>query len=182
MTSIIIIAIVALLILWAIGVQRRLVKQDELCKNALSQIGVQQSSSWDALTALAELVKSYNEYEFDALMKIIGQRKPVDRSSSPEEVDAQENALRNLAVQVTAVAEQYPALKSNENYTKTMDSVNLYENQVRMSRMVFNDSVTLMNRLVRQFPSSIMAGILGFKEKDYLQVETQKTQMPSMKI
>ena len=77
MTSIIIIAIVALLILWAIGVQRRLVKQDELCKNALSQIGVQQSSRWDALTALAELVKSYNEYEFDALMKIIGQRKPV---------------------------------------------------------------------------------------------------------
>ncbi len=182
MTTIIIIAVIALLILWVIGVQRKLVKQDELCKNALSQIGVQQSSRWDALTALVELVKSYNEHEFNSLMKIIGERKAVDRNSSAGEVDAQENALRNLTTQVTAIAEQYPNLKANENYAKAMDSVNTYENQVRMSRMVYNDSVTAMNRMVRQIPDSLVAGALGFKEKEYLTVEDQKTQMPSMKI
>ena len=182
MTTIIIIAVIALLVLWVIGVQRKLVKQDELCKNALSQIGVQQSSRWDALTALAELVKSYSEYEFNTLTKIIAERKTIGMNSSAGEVDAQENVLRNLTTHINAVAEQYPQLKASENYTKAMDSVNLYENQVRMSRMVYNDSVTLMNRMVRQIPESLIAGPLGFKEREYLKVEEQKTQMPSMKI
>jgi LemA protein len=115
-------------------------------------------------------------------MKIIAERKTVDRNSSAGEVDAQENALRNLTTQVTAIAEQYPNLKANENYAKAMDSVNTYENQVRMSRMVYNDSVTAMNRMVRQIPESLVAGPLGFKEKEYLTVEEKKTQMPSMKI
>ena len=182
MATIIIIAVIALLVLWVIGVQRKLVKQDELCKNALSQIGVQQSSRWDALTALAELVKSYSEYEFNTLTKIIAERKNIGMNSSAGDVDAQENALRNLTTHINAVAEQYPQLKASENYTKAMDSVNLYENQVRMSRMVYNDSVTLMNRMVRQIPESLIAGPLGFKEREYLKVEEQKTQMPSMKI
>ena len=62
MIAIIIIAIVAILAAWFISVQRNLIKRDEFCKNALSQIGVQQASRWDALTALAELTKSYNEH------------------------------------------------------------------------------------------------------------------------
>jgi LemA protein len=182
MTTIIIIAVIALLILWVISVQRKLVKQDELCQNALSQIGVQQSSRWDALTALAELVKSYSEYEFNTLTKIIAERKSIGMNSSASEVDAQENVLKNLTTHINAVAEQYPELKASENYTKAMDSVNLYENQVRMSRMVYNDNVTALNRIVRQFPDSLVAGPLGFKQKEYLKVEEQKTQMPSMKI
>ena len=64
MTLIIVIAVVAVLVLWFIGAQRKLVNQDELCQNAMSQIGVQQNSRWDALTALVELVKSYNEHEY----------------------------------------------------------------------------------------------------------------------
>ena len=63
-----------------------------------------------------------------------------------------------------------------------MDSVNVYENQVRMSRMVYNDTVTIFNRQVRQFPGSIVASMLQFVEKTYLQVEASKTDMPSMKI
>ena len=57
MTAIIIIVVLALLVLWVIGVQRKLVEQEEFVKNAMSQIGVQQNSRWDALTALVELVK-----------------------------------------------------------------------------------------------------------------------------
>ncbi|MBR0223338.1 MAG: LemA family protein, partial [Bacteroidales bacterium] len=64
MTAIIIIAIVAILVLWVISVQRKLVKQEEICKNGLSQIGVQQSSRWDALKALVELTKGYSDYEY----------------------------------------------------------------------------------------------------------------------
>ena len=88
MTLLIILAIVALLVLWVIGVQRKLVEKDELCKNALSQIGVQQASRWDALTALVELVKSYNEHEYNTLRDVIAQRKNITGESTVAEAQA----------------------------------------------------------------------------------------------
>ena len=182
MTVIIIIAIVAIIVLWLIGVQRKLVSKEELCKNAMSQIGVQQSSRWDALTALAELTKSYNEHEYNTIRDVIAQRTGITSGSNAKDADAQEDMMTSVLSRIVAVAEQYPELKANENYAKTMDSVNLYENQVRTSRMVYNDSVTSYNRIVRQFPDSIAAGILGFREKDYLQEVKSKAEMPSMKI
>ena len=182
MTLIIIIAIVALIALWVIGVQRKLVSKDELCKNALSQIGVQQASRWDALTALVELVKSYNEHEYNTLRDVIAQRRTITGESSVAEAQAQEKALTGLVRNINLVAEQYPELKANENYAKAMDSVNVYENQVRLSRMTFNDTVTKYNKEIRQFPTSLVAGMLGFKTRDYLDEAVGKSDMPSMKI
>ena len=182
MTIIIIVAVIALLIVWVIGVQRQLVSAEEVCKNSMSQIGVQTKSRWDALTALVELVKSYNEHEYNTLKDVIAARKQITGSSTAAEVEAQEQAIAGAMKQINVVAEQYPDLKANENYGKAMDSVNTYENQVRMARMVYNDSVTKFNRLVRQIPNSFVAGFLGFKEKDYLQEDAAKSEMPSMKI
>ena len=182
MTLLIILAIVALLVLWVIGVQRKLVEKDELCKNALSQIGVQQASRWDALTVLVELVKSYNEHEYNTLRDVIAQRKNITGESTVAEAQAQEQVLTGLVRNINLVAEQYPELKANENYAKAMDSVNLYENQVRLSRMTFNDTVTKFNKEIRQFPTSIVAGMLGFKTRDYLDEAVGKSDMPSMKI
>lgn len=179
---IIIIIIVAVIIAWFIGVQRRLVSKEELCKNAMSQIGVQQSSRWDALTALAELTKSYNEHEYNTIKDVIGQRAAITSGSNAKAADAQEDIMTSVLSRIVAVAEQYPELKANENYGKTMDSVNLYENQVRTSRMVYNDTVTAFNRIVRQFPDSIAAGIFGFREKEYLQEIPAKAEMPKMNI
>ena len=180
--TIIIIAFVALLVVWGIGMQRKLVSAEEFCKNSMSQIGVQQNSRWDALTALAELVKSYNEHEYKTLMDVIGQRKEITSSSSAAEAQAQEDALAKALSQVKLVVERYPELKANEQYLKAMDSVNTYENQVRLARMTYNDSVTKYNRLVRQFPDSLVAGLLHFAVKDYLAEPAGKTEMPSMKI
>lgn len=182
MTILIILAIVALLVLWVISVQRRLVEKDELCKNALSQIGVQQASRWDALTALVELVKSYNEHEYNTLRDVIAMRKNITGESTVAEAQAQEQVLTGLVRNINLVAEQYPELKANENYAKAMDSVNLYENQVRLSRMTFNDTVTKYNKEIRQFPTSLVAGILGFNTRDYLDEAVGKSDMPSMKI
>ena len=177
-----IIAVVVLLVVWVISVQRNLVSKEEICKNSLSQIGVQQASRWDALKALADMTKSYSEYEYKALTDIIAMRKPVTAASSVAEANAQENMLTQALTHIMAVGEQYPELKASETYIKTMDSINTYENQVRMSRMVFNDSVTNFNRLVRQFPNNLVAGFLGFQPKDYLVENVGKSEMPSMKI
>lgn len=182
MAIIIIVAVALLLVLWIVSVQRKLVSAEELCKNSMSQIGVQQNSRWDALTALAELVKGYNEHEYKTLMDVIGQRKEVGSGSTAADAQAQEDAIGKAFAQIKVVAEQYPALKANEQFLKTMDSVNTYENQVRQARMVYNDTVTKFNRIVRMFPDSLVAALLRFAVKDYLKEPAGKTEMPSMKI
>lgn len=182
MTILIIAAVILLLVFWGIGIQRKLVKQEELCNNSMSQIGVQQSSRWDALTALAELVKSYNEHEYNTLKEVIAQRTSITPTSKASEVDAQEDRIASALSRIFAIAEQYPDLKANSNYAKAMESVNQYENQVRLSRMTFNDTVTRFNAMVRQFPDSIVAVMLGFTAKEYLKEVEAKAEMPSMKI
>lgn len=180
--ALIILIVVALIVLWFIKVQRTLVNKDELCKNALSQIGVQQNSRWDALTGLVELIKSYNEHEYNTLKDVISARKQLSADSSVEDIQAAENGIANAMKQINVVLEQYPDLKASENYQKAMESVNQYENLVRTSRMVYNDTVTNYNKVVRQFPDSIVAGMLHFDAKSYLQEPQGKTDMPSLKI
>ena len=181
MTAILIVlAIVLLAGLWLVSAQRKLVSADELCKNSLSQIGVQLNSRWAALSALVELTKGYNEHEYNTLRDIIAKRTTVGRNSTAAEVNAQEEKISSVLRQINVVAEQYPALKASEMYSKTMEGVNQYENQVRLSRMTYNDVVTKYNRLVRMFPDSIAAALFGFREKDYLQEPSGKTEMPSM--
>ena len=178
---IVIVAVVVLVALWLVSAQRKIVSADEFCMNSMSQIGVQQNSRWDALTALAELTKGYSEHEYKTLMDVIGQRTALGRNSSAAEVAADEGRIAEVMKQINVVAEQYPDLKANQTYVKTMDEVGRYENQVRLSRMTYNDTVTKFNRLVRMFPDSIAAAIFGFKAKDYLAEPAGKTEMPSMK-
>lgn len=182
MTIIIIVAIIAIVALWFMGIQRKLVSSDELCQNSMSQIGVQQQSRWDAVSALVKLTKSYNEHEYNTLVDVIKQRKDITRTSAAADANAQEDVLVAAAAKIRFVAEQYPELKADATYAKTMDSLNNYENQVRMSRMVFNDSVTKYNRIVRQFPDSIVASILKFPPREYLKEVESKRELPEINI
>ena len=182
MTIIIIVAIIAIVAFWFMGIQRKLVSSDELCQNSMSQIGVQQQSRWDAVSALVKLTKSYNEHEYNTLVDVIKQRKDITRTSGAADANAQEDVLVAAAAKIRFVAEQYPELKADATYAKTMDSLNNYENQVRMSRMVFNDSVTKYNRIVRQFPDSIVASILKFPLREYLKEVESKRELPEINI
>ena len=180
MTVIIVIVVVALLVLWVIGVQNKLVKCDELCKNALKQINVQQISRYDALQALVKLTREYASYEADTLEKVIAQRQMVSSPNpSVADINANEAALKEIGTRLIAVAERYPDLKANENYKQTMASIEKYEENVRLSRMTFNDTVTKYNNQVRMFPGSLVAGILGFAQREYLADEPSKKDYPA---
>lgn len=179
--TILILAVIIILILWFIAVQRKLVAMDENINNAMSQIGVQLSSRWDALTALLDLTKGYAEHEYKTISDTIKMRSSISSKSSAQEADAQEDLLTEALGKIIAVAESYPELKANENYIRTMDSVNEYEEMVRRSRLVYNDSVTKLNRTIRMFPTSIAAGILHISSRDYLETADKKADMPVMK-
>ena len=181
MAIIVLVAIIALLVLWFISSQRKLVVMDENVNNAMSQIGVQLSSRWDALTALLDLTKGYAEHEYKTISDTVKMRTSINARSSASDVNEQENIITEAMGKIMAVAEAYPELKANENYIKTMDSVNLYEDMVRKSRLVYNDSVTKLNREIRMFPTSIAASVLGIVSRDYLESDDKKSDMPNLK-
>lgn len=178
---VILVLVVAVIVLWFISTQRKLVAMDENINNAMSQIGVQLSSRWDALTALLDLTKGYAEHEYKTISDTIKMRTSISSKSSAKDIDEQENILTEAMGKIMAVAESYPELKANENYIKTMDSVKEYEELVRKSRLVYNDSVTKLNRSIRMFPTSIVAGILNVVSRDYLEANDKKADMPVMK-
>lgn len=174
--------IIVLIILWFMSTQRSLVVLDENINNAMSQIGVQLSSRFDALTALLDLTKGYASHESETLINVVQARRSViTGKSTPDDVNKQENVITEAMGKIMAIAESYPELKANESYNKTMDSVNQYETMVRSSRLIYNDSVTKLNRAIRMFPTSMIAGMLGFSQRTYLEASESKADMPSMK-
>lgn len=154
---------------------------DENISNAMSQIGVQLTSRWDALTSLLDLTKGYTAHEYKTITETIKARRSITKDSSPYDVTQQENIIAEAMGKIMAVAESYPSLKADQTYIKTMDAVNQYENMVRTSRLIYNDSVTKLNRTIRMFPTSMIAGALGFSKRAYLEAEEQKATMPNMK-
>ena len=159
--------------LYVFSTQRSLVTLDENCKNALGQIEVQLNSRWDALLAMAKTASAYAKHESETLINVIAQRRQTNITTAAD-VNAQEGELSSVFSRLMAISEAYPNLKADGMFLKTMDSIRGYEENVRLSRMVYNDSATKMNRAVRQWPSSFVASMLHFGERDYLTVDDQQ--------
>ena len=183
MTILIIIVLLVILVAgWVMSTQRRLVVMDENINNAMSQIGVQLSSRFDALTALLDLAKGYAAHESQTLIETIKSRRSViTAKSTPQDVLQQEGVISEALGRISMVAERYPELKADKGYAKCMDAVDSYEKMVRTSRLIYHDSVTKLNREIRMFPVSLIAGMLGFRQRDYLEAREDKADMPSMK-
>lgn len=161
--------VIVLLILWTISVQRSFVVLDENINNAMSQIGVQLSSRWDALSSLLDLTRGYSEHDYNTLTETMKDRRSITKASTPEDIYTQENVIDEVLGRIMAVAENYPELKADKTYIKTMDAVNQYESMVRTSRLIYNDCVTKLNRSIRMLPVSLIAGILGYSKRAYLE-------------
>ena len=168
-TLIIIIVLAVIVIGYFISTQRSLVNLDELCKNALSQIEVQLNSRFDAVIALAKTAAQYAKHESETIIQTVQARGGNSgvTPNTPAAINEQASLLTQMMGRLNVVFERYPELK--------------YEEHVRMSRMVYNDTATKMNRMVRQWPSSIVASMLHFDQKDYLKVdEEQKKSYPNL--
>ena len=173
--SLLCVGIVLLLVVVAayfVMTQRKLVSLDELCKNALSQIEVQLNSRFDAVIALAKTAAKYAAHESETIIKAVEARG--GKASTPEAINQQSDMLGQMMGRLNVVFERYPELKASELYVNAQNGQKEYEENVRMSRMVYNDTATKMNRMVRQWPSSIVASMLHFAEKEYLKVDDEK--------
>ncbi len=174
---IIVVLLVTIIAWWVISTQRKLVVLDENINNAMSQIGVQLSSRLDVLAVLADLTKGYAAHESQALIATIKSRRSViTAKSAPQDVLKQERVISEALGCISMIAEKYPELKADRNYAKCMDAAESYEKMVRTSSLIYNDSVTKLNRTIRMLPTALIAGILGFGQRDYLEAAEEGTE------
>ena len=182
---VIIIALVVIVGGYFISTQRSLVNLDELCKNALSQIEVQLNSRFDAVIALAKTAAQYAKHESETIIQAVqargGNLGNGNLHATPQSINQQSDLLTQMMGRLNVVFERYPELKASELYKEAQAGMKQYEENVRMSRMIYNDTATKMNRMVRQWPSSIVASMLHFDQKDYLKVDSEeKKQYPNL--
>ena len=163
---------------YPIFVQRRIVELRQMCENSMHQIFAQTESRYDLIAQINRKLKDYKEYESGTLEAIITAR---GGEITAEELDRRDEALRRSMSVVNALAESYPDLKASRLYASFIEKADHYENLVRKSRMIFNDTVTRYNVFVQQFPNNLVAGLLGAREmnKLYLRGSDDKRDYPN---
>lgn len=174
----IILVIIIALVGFFIKTYNKLVNAKELILNSRGQIATQIESRWDALSNLISATQKYESHESETLNKIVNARSSMTSNPNISELEKSEQEFQGSLSRLIAVAEAYPELKASDVYKKTMDSVDKYEKNVRLSRMSYNDTVTKYNRLVITVPTNIIAGFTNHHKEDYFESDKGKKEMP----
>ena len=169
--TITILAIIVLIIIAIIAMYNGFVALVKRCENAWSQIDVQLKRRADLIPNLIETVKGYAKFEKSVLTQVTEARTAVMGAKSPKESAKAENMLSGALKTIFAVAEAYPTLKANENFKALQEEFATTENKIAYARQFYNDTVMELNTKIMQFPGNIIAGIFGFKSKEFFEAE-----------
>ncbi len=154
-----------------IGIYNRLVTLRNRCDNAWSQIDVQLRRRYDLIPNLVETVKGYAAHEKETLERVIAARNAAMGAQSVKEHSEAENMLSSTLKSLFALAESYPELKANQNFLMLQEELAGTESKIAYARQFYNDSVMTYNTATEMFPSNVVAGIFGFKPRDYFEME-----------
>jgi LemA protein len=168
----VIIGIIVILVFIFIGFYNDLVRLRNQVKNAWAQIDVQLKRRHDLIPNLVETVKGYVKHERETLESVTKARNLAQQavSAGPEERSRLEGELSSALSRLIAVAESYPDLKANQNFLALQEELTSTENKISFARQFYNDSVLNYNNKTQMFPSSIIAGMAGFKPGEFFEV------------
>ena len=185
LSSLIVLAIVVGVVLWAMGLYNGLVTARNAFRNAFSQIDVQLQRRFDLIPNLVEVARKYMAHERETLEAVIAARaaaqsglaaakaNPGDPGAMAELASAQGQLNAGLG-RLLAVAEAYPELKANQNMMQLTEELTSTENKVAFARQAFNDAVMHYNNRREMFPNSILAGMFGFLPATLLEIAADK--------
>jgi len=172
-------AVIAVLIIWAVSIYNGLVALRNRFKNAFAQIDVQLKRRYDLIPNLVETARGYIKHERETLEAVIKARNVAvsaaqAASANPgnpaamQQLGAAEGALTGVLGRLFALAEAYPDLKANQNMLALQEELTSTENKVAFSRQAFNDSVMEYNTKRESFPDNLFAGMFGFGPAELL--------------
>ena len=176
-TIIAIVAIVAIAVLWGISVNNRLVTQDENVQKAWAQVENVYKRRMDLVPQLVATVQGAADYEKSVLTEVTNARAGVEQTQvdpanlSEEQVkayqQAQDRLSKAMANTLKVTAERYPELTATQGFRDLQTQLEGTENRIAVERGKFNEAVQSYNTGLRRFPTSIIAGMLGFEKKGY---------------
>ena len=180
---IVVLAVLVVLVgMWVMGVYNGLIRRRNAKDNNYSQIGIQLTRKYDLIPNLVKLVKGYMKHERTTLEEVIQARNmaananaavsanPSDPAAMKQMVAA-EGTLGGVMGRLFALSESYPDLKANQNMMQLTEELTSTENKVTFSRQAFNDSVMGYNNALQVFPANMVAGMFGFTEAIFFEVE-----------
>ncbi|HVM73574.1 MAG TPA: LemA family protein [Candidatus Paceibacterota bacterium] len=163
----IVLAIVAIIIVWFVVAYNGFVTLTNRVKEALSDIDVQSKRRFDLIPNLVETVKGYAAHESSTLEKVTEMRTAVMSATTPTDKAKADDMLSGALKSLFAVSENYPNLKANENFLELQKQLEDTENKMQAARRFYNSVVMDLNTKLQSFPGNIIGSMFGFKTGDF---------------
>lgn len=165
------------------GVNNELVAQREAIKGSWSQVDVALQRRADLIPNLVETVKGFAAQEKSVIQAVADARAQLGGARNPQEKIAANGALDSALGRLLVVVENYPQLKSNENFMRLQDELAGTENRIAVERRKYNEVVQRYNTTIGLFPNNVFAGMLGFaRNDDYFKTEPGSRNAPNVKF
>jgi LemA protein len=167
----IILGVVIFIAVLLIGMYNGLVQLRVRADNAWSDIDVQLKRRHDLIPNLVETVKGYATHEKSTFDDIAKFRSMAMQATAPADKAAAENQLTGALKSLFAVAENYPDLKASTEFTQLQGSLNEVEDTIQNARRYYNAVVRDLNTKIQSFPTNLLAGMFGFQQKQFFEVD-----------
>ena len=186
----IIIALLAVLVIWGVGAYNGLVSKQESVEKAVGNVQTTYQKRADLIPNLVATVKNYAEYEAGTLKAVVEARAKatattLDTKNLTEEnlkaFQAAQDEMSGALSRLLVTVEQYPDLKANQNYLDLQSQLEGCENAIANARREFNETARDYNTAVRRFPNNIIAGMFGFDKKPYFEASEGADKAPDVK-
>lgn len=171
MALFIVLAIVAVIVLYVVMQYNGLVRVRNRIENGWAQIDVQLKRRHDLIPNLVETVKGYAAHEKATLEAVITARNSALSAKGEGNIAVAENALSGTLKSLFALGEAYPDLKANQNFLQLQEELTGTEDKIAYSRQYFNDEVRAYNTKIQSFPSNILAKQFKFAQREYFQTD-----------
>ena len=167
----IVLAILVLLVLYVIVSYNSLVRTRNRTDDSWSQIDVQLRRRYDLIPNLVETVKGYAAHERQTFEAVTQARTLGMNAQGVAEQAQAENMITGALKSLFAVAEAYPELKANQNFLALQEELTATEGRISYARQFYNDTVLKLNTKVQTFPTNVLAGVFGFKTREYFEAD-----------
>ena len=181
MLKFIVIAVIVLLVLWAVGMYNGLIKLRNLVQEAWRQIDVELKRRHDLIPNLVETVKGYAAHEKGTLEGVMQARSAAMSGGQGPAAAAQSEGMLSQALgRLFAVAEAYPDLKANSSFLALQQELTSTEDRIASGRRYYNANVRELNTKVETVPSNIVAGLAKIGRAEYFESEGAEREAPSV--
>src|SRR6202165_2235553 len=164
---------VVVVVMYLMFTYNGLVRLKVQCNNAWSDIDVQLKRRYDLIPNIVETVKGYAAHEKGTLEGVVAARNQAMSAQGPAAKGEAEGLLTGALRQVFALAEAYPQLRAVESFTQLQNTLNQIEDTLQNARRYYNAVVRDLNTRIQQFPSNIVAGMCGFKPREFFEITAQ---------